>query len=143
MRWRLPTWIVPVNIWRFTTPTSHAPDATAVGNFTPGRRVYSGSIGPSPSPATWFPVMFLLLPDGTDIRGEARNTGEPDTVEIPAGSGRMYSCIFVDYVALGFANQHLQAVVTQVPDSPPVGGDLLLEDSTALLLEDSTDFLLE
>lgn len=51
----------------------------------------------------------LLLPAGTDIRG-SYHTGGSDLVEVPAGSGRFYTCVWMDDTAFGFTNQHRQAV---------------------------------
>lgn len=61
----------------------------------------------------------LLLPAGTDVRGQY-HTGGSDLIEVPAGSGRLYLCVWVDDTALGFTNVHRQAVcVWQVPFITP------------------------
>lgn len=51
----------------------------------------------------------LLLPAGTDVRGNYHSSGS-DTVEVPAGSGRFYEVEWMDDTALGFTNVHRQAV---------------------------------
>lgn len=52
----------------------------------------------------------LLLPAGTDIRGLYHSTSS-DVVECPAGSGRLYRCVWMDDVAPGFTNVHREAVL--------------------------------
>jgi hypothetical protein len=49
-------------------------------------------------------LRFLYLPSGTDLRPtQMPNPG--DVVEVPAGSGRFYTCVALDDVAKGFPNE--------------------------------------
>ena len=144
MAYRTPTYNIWVNAWRFGNPTSDPPDSIFLANFTPGRRVTSID-NAHLMPDSRLPVAYLLTPSDSDVIGDVNTNGSPDTVEIDAGSGRYYTVHYVEYVAMGFLNQHKMAVVTMIPGSgPPLpGGDLLLEDGTGLLLEDATNILLE
>lgn len=62
-------------------------------------------------------VMLLCLPQGTDIRDGSVVSGE-DTIECPAGSGRMYVCRFVDDIAKGFANEWRFALIAKIHPWP-------------------------
>jgi hypothetical protein len=67
-------------------------------------------------------TMNLLLPAKTDVRGP-QDVRSFDMVEVPAGSGRWYSVVFVDDIGRGFANEHrtagIHAMVGQwVPPYP-------------------------
>jgi hypothetical protein len=141
----LPTFNLLCNIFRFGHPVFGPVDNVCFGNLTPNRRA-SRDVPKLSPPSPWYPGMTLLVPYGTDIRGESDTGGFPDTIEVPAGSSRFYVVQFADYVALGFPNQHMFAVLQQkspFPPGPPAPGDLLLEDGTDLLLEDGTAYLLE
>lgn len=54
----------------------------------------------------------LLLPPFTDIQDGFNGVG-PDTVEIPAGSGRLYLANMVDDLGKGFPNEHRFAMVSK------------------------------
>jgi len=62
-------------------------------------------------------AMWLLLEPGTDIRdpwGVAnRQEGQADAVEVPAGSGRFYTVVYVDDVASGFPTQYRTALIVK------------------------------
>lgn len=111
--YRLPTLILTVNVWRFGNPTSNAPDVIVLANLIPGRRHVIETAPAGLPPSDWLPASFLLLAIDADVRDEAGNNGEGDTVEVPAGSGRFYWVQYVEYVGLGFANQHKQAVIVK------------------------------
>jgi hypothetical protein len=54
--------------------------------------------------------MWLRLPALTDVR-DTKSGGMPDILEVPAGSGRFYTSVWVDDIALGFANEHRFAIL--------------------------------
>jgi hypothetical protein len=56
--------------------------------------------------------MTLLLPPGSDIRDGLTSTGY-DAVEVPSGSGRYYTVIFVDDVGKGFPNEYRMAFLVK------------------------------
>lgn len=63
--------------------------------------------------------MKLRVPAGTDLRGQLSSTFQ-DTVEIPSGSGRYYTCWMVDDVAKGFSNEYRQGLVFAVVQPTPL-----------------------
>jgi hypothetical protein len=120
-RFRLPAFVAPISIWRSsnwggTVPPTGPADVLSVANLTPGRRVFEESIGP---------VSYILIPKETDIRfseGFSWTTwpaSDPDLVEVPTGSGLYYTVGDVERVALGFANEHLEAAIVK---ASPWGG---------------------
>jgi len=117
MAYVLPTFNLSVHIWRNGNAVTNPPDVIALGNLTPGRRVFSGDGATVPT-SLWYPIMFLLLPVGTDIRGELDTGGAMDTVEVPAGTGRYYAVQFTDDIGKGFANEHRFAILNQVGPWP-------------------------
>jgi len=140
-----PTYNINVNIWRFGNATTNPPDANSIANFAWSRRVSFHS-GAGRAAQDWFPTMTLLLPSGTDIIGDINSNGSPDTVEIPAASGRYYSVIYVDYIGMGFDNEHLGAVVKMIlGEGPPVPPTdfILLETGDFVLLESGDKVRLE
>lgn len=107
MAFTLPTFNLSVNIWRGPVtvfPPPGGPALTVLCNLTPGRRVIleAGTTG--------IPT-FILLPALTDIR--SARSGVADAVEVPAGTGRYYTVLWVDDVAKGFENEHRIAALTQ------------------------------
>jgi hypothetical protein len=56
-------------------------------------------------------AMSLLLPALTDVRATQGVGGVPDTVEVPAGSGRWYGVAGVDDIGKGYANEHRTACI--------------------------------
>lgn len=58
------------------------------------------------------PIMYLLLPRNSDIRGQ-NSLGGPDTIVVPTASNRRYNVLWVDDVAKGFGNEHRIAVLQQ------------------------------
>jgi len=116
MAFSLPTFNLTINLWRQShSPPGPPPDLVITGNLAIGRRVsFFTDLAFDPSTYIFenFGVHQLLCPQGTDIRGVNSNSGN-DWLEIPAGSGVYYAVRYVQYVALGFANQHLLAWVSQ------------------------------
>lgn len=113
----LPAFNLAVNIWRFGAPLTPPPSVVAVGNLSPGRisgiapakLAIGGSFGQG--------GMWLRLPPGTDVR-DGKAAAGPDTVEVPAWSGRYYTVAWVDDIGLGFANSHRFAEIVGVAPWP-------------------------
>jgi hypothetical protein len=75
-------------------------------NLARGRRSYPQD----PLTNTGFAV--LLLPAHTDIRDHDNYLlTTPNSVEVPAGSGRYYNVLTVDDVSKGFADEYRAAVI--------------------------------
>jgi hypothetical protein len=101
MAYRVPTFNLALNIWRFANFPGHPPDVVTVGNLSMGRRV----VGTETSSFLPRIAPFVLLPKLTDVRCALKG-GNSDFLEIPAGSGRYYSAEDVDDVAKGFPNEY-------------------------------------
>jgi hypothetical protein len=89
-----------------------APRLEVLGNLAWGKRVNVSATGGTGIAGFLVMTMSLLLPAGTDVRGR-QNASGPDSVEVPAGSGRFYLVTFVDDVGRGFANEHRCAELQQ------------------------------
>lgn len=114
MAYTLPTFIVPVNIWRSASSVLDPPDVEAVGNMQFGRAVRMTAMETSETLPSYM-VAYLLLPKDTDVRDNLM-PGGADHVEVPAGSEIFYKVDFVENIARGFTNEHRVAVL--VPDAP-------------------------
>lgn len=112
-RYTLPVFNLLVNIWRNGRLYTDPPDVSTFGNLALGRRV-SGSKLQSNTTNPSDGGMWLLLPKDTDIRDSKSVTGE-DMVEVPAGTGRLYTSKWVDDCGKGFANEHRFAVIFGLP----------------------------
>lgn len=112
-RYTLPVFNLGVNIWRNGRLYTDPPDVITVGNLALGRRV-SGSKLQSNTTNPSDGGMWLLLPKSTDIRDSKAVTGE-DMVEVPAGSGRLYTSKWVDDCGKGFSNEHRFSVIFGLP----------------------------
>lgn len=113
MPFRLPTFNLTANIWRYpSTMRNYAtPDVVTLCNLTPGRRSFLGITTPSittPAPRL---LMELLCPALTDIRPSLNVNPSWDLVEVPAGTFRWYSVVAVDDIGKGFANEHRIALL--------------------------------
>lgn len=112
MAYTLPDFILNVNLWRYPAYPPAPPDLTFMGNLAFGRRVsflnFSDTLAPDAMVA-----FYLLVPPLTDVRDGA---GPPsgDTVEVPAGSGRLYKVLYVDDLGKGFANEHRVAFIAKI-----------------------------
>lgn len=113
MRFILPTFNLPINIWRSAISGGSlnyaAPDVITICNMTPGRRVMISMAVPVVPAAPAF-HMEVLLPKLTDIRANWNSQGS-DICEIPGGSERFYQVDYVDDIGKGFANEHRLALV--------------------------------
>lgn len=112
MAYRPPAFNIRVNIWRFGNSTSNPPDLVSSGNLAYGRRAAIPSEYGA-NPVTDAGLMFLLLPYGTDVRDSYTASGY-DTVEVPAGTGRLYAVSWVDDAGKGFANEHRVAAINKI-----------------------------
>jgi hypothetical protein len=102
-----PTFNILANIWRSGNAPPAAQDLQVQCNLAFGRRVssYQGVIS-TPNE----PIMTLLLPPSTDVRGP--QCALPDTcVEVPAGTKRYYTIIGLDDSGKGFPNEHRCALL--------------------------------
>lgn len=135
-----PVYNTEINIWHDGTDTSDPPDATATVNFAWDRRGHTDSVDPS-DPGKTVPFMTVLAPSTTDLRGYIDNAAAPDTIEVPAGSGRFYLVHYVDYIGMGFSNEHLGADVYMQTGGPVLPG-ILMEDSGFVLMEDGVSHIL-
>lgn len=124
----LPTFNLKCNVWRWgDDPVSDPPTLTNVDcNLALGRRGYVMEeiwLVSAPTFLSIFLEQQLLLPKGTDVRGQNSISGA-DTVEVPAGSGAYYVVRWVANSGSGFSNEHRLAIVNQIPpfvDPLPVG----------------------
>jgi hypothetical protein len=89
-----------------------------VCQLTYGTRVNVASTGGTTDRGVIVQTMNLLLPARTDVRGP-QNGPILDMVEVPAGSGRWYSVVFVDDIGRGFTNEHRTAAIYAVPGAWP------------------------
>lgn len=110
----LPVFNLVVNVWRAAAGPPAPPALTVKGNLAWGRRVFGGG---TVFTLSGVPGMTLLLPLGADVRSQAEGLGN-DIVEVPAGTGRFYTVVFVDDVGRGFGNQHRAAVLEQQANWP-------------------------
>lgn len=97
----IPQFPLTANIWRSGNATTNPPNVITPAQLHVGvqHRQLFGLATQCEQSIT----RFIYTPKGTDIRPFWFNT--PDTVEIPAGSGRYYTCMDVDDVARGFPNE--------------------------------------
>jgi len=119
-----PAFNLTINIWHFGSDTTNPPDEVVTGNLAWGKRTDSAG-----STDDFRPMMVLLVPWGTDIRGDWNTDGLPDTVEVADGDGWWYEVLYVDRAGHSFPNQHMNAVirlyrgnVPPAPGTPPVVG---------------------
>ncbi len=114
MAFNLPDFNISVDIYDRTSPPPAPPRLSVMGNLAFSKRVSSQS---AEWPLDEFMVlMFLLLPQGTDVRddsGFGASTANSDYVVAPAGSGRVYVVCSVDDIGKGFANEHRCAILSK------------------------------
>jgi len=111
MAFTLPDFNLPVDI--YTGPwTTRVLRVSVMGNLAYSRRVNLGPEQQSGEQYASAAFMSLLLPALTDVRSYL-TTGQADSVEVPAGSGRWYSVDSVDDIGKGFANEHRCAMLSQ------------------------------
>lgn len=108
MSFVLPHFNLICNIWHGPNVPPAAADLQSECNLALGRRTSSFQ-GVISSPTE--PIMSLLLPPGTDIRGGMCSSG-PDVVEVPAGTGRYYTVVGLDDSGKGFPNEHRVGLIS-------------------------------
>lgn len=129
MAYRLPTFNLTFNVYRCATrylypqlpPTAVPVFGGLQGALVAPKRVWEYTFFPPVLSQFFSPApMQLLMPPHFDVRGlECAGTGTPDTVEVPAGSGRFYACLYVDDIGKGYANEHRYAIITAFLNSWP------------------------
>jgi len=82
-------------------------------NLAQGRRVVPVWIFEVVAPTVYTLSTQLLLPAGTDVR-DGSCGGQPDLVDVPAGSGRWYSVMTVDDMGKGFPNEYRLAILHKI-----------------------------
>jgi hypothetical protein len=106
MSFRLPVFNLSVNDWFASDSYTTAPEAVFAGNLSLARRtaVFTGA---QPLDFLDLLVQWLLLPRGSEVGTLVLSPTDPDVVEVPAGSGKIYLVADGGYVGVGFANEHV------------------------------------
>lgn len=112
MAYVIPAFPLTVNCWHSPSFPPAPADLVFMGNLAFGRRVSLDEFADTTAPDPMVSY-YLLVPALTDVRDGA---GPPsgDTVEVPAGSGRLYKVVYVDDLGKGFANEHRMAIITKI-----------------------------
>lgn len=114
MAFRTPVFNLTCNLWRNAPalPPAGPPDLVLSCQLAWDG---TGRFLLLPRAAATVPIHFmqLRLPFRTDVRGLSQ-TPTPDTVEVPAGTGRYYQVHRVDDVARGFANEYRCALISEI-----------------------------
>lgn len=113
MPYTQPNYPLTCNIWTGDDTTVPPRVSGAKCNLAWGTRVNVASTGGTDFVGVPLMTVTLLVPPTVDIRGASSATAG-DTVEVPAGSGRRYRCVFADYIGLGFVNAHKGATLQQI-----------------------------
>lgn len=110
-----PTFNLQCSAWYPPHAPPLTPDLVAISCClrSPGRQ----SVGYYPHPGVVNPQWILCVPRGTDLRDQYCAPGLY-YVEVPSGSGRIYSVVIVDDVARGFANEYRIAYIEKVGTWP-------------------------
>jgi hypothetical protein len=117
--YRLPTFNLTCNIWHVPNQWPLPPDLVVMGNLTPGRRVTTQWWNWSQD--VDLPSIFemVLLPKLTDVRDVSNNpANNPDQMEVPAGTKRLYIVQFQYDIAKGFPNEHRCAIIQRINPFP-------------------------
>ncbi len=104
MAFTLPNFNLTANILRMVAGTYVVVGATPC-NLAMGRRQAWQEFDIGITNAYLALTPSLLCPALTDIR-DISCGGQTDVVEVPAGSGRWYTCCGVDDIGKGFPNEH-------------------------------------
>lgn len=110
MAFVVPQMPLSVNVWSNydqsvdPVPPVIAPSFNVPGNLAMGRREFQDESGSGYT-------MYALFPAGTIINDGQVVSPNEDLVEIPAGTGRYYTVMYADNVGMGFANEHVMAVI--------------------------------
>lgn len=112
MPFQLPVFNLKCRAWSNQDMT-FPPRVTNVDcNLAWGRRVNVPSTGGTGFLGVPLVAMQLLVRSTADLRGQTSTTGS-DAIEVPSGSGRYYICYYVDYLGMGFPNEHKCAIISQ------------------------------
>lgn len=109
MPFAAPNFPLAVNIWRSAAgfPPVGAPSVvTTAVLFSPHVGNLFAFSGKTSS------ALLVGFPKLTDVRGNAGN-GLPDSIELPAGTGRFYQVIMVEDSGKGYLNEYRYARVNQ------------------------------
>lgn len=128
MGYSLPTFNLPVRVWRSTSLVTDPPDVTTAGNLVGSRpEVVSlpamGNMTLSQRQVTvayWGRFSTILLPKLADVR-PPNATDDGDVIECPSGTGRYYFVVHVDDTGKGFPNEHRYAFVVAIQTPAMVG----------------------
>jgi hypothetical protein len=113
MSYKLPAFNLNANIWRYAAGVpGGAPVGVASVCLAWGRRVAAPFSGGTAELGIVAVSPTALFPIGTDVRDGGDGAGQ-DIVEIPAGTGRYYYCVFVDSIGRGFLNEHIGCVLNK------------------------------
>lgn len=109
-----PDYNILANLFSVALPSSLSFRTQTVCNLALGRRV-NFPVGAGVGSSFGGFYMTLLVPPLTDIRdGMCAPGNNGDVVEVPAGSGRWYTCLGVDDVGKGFTNEHRAAALGKI-----------------------------
>lgn len=116
----LPSFPIVCNIFTNGVAPPAAPRLSdAPCNLAWGKRTAVPSTGGTNVLGVPLFTMTLLLEKETDVRGRLA-AGGSDTVEVPAGSGRIYECVYVDDIGKGFANEHRAVICLATVQPTPL-----------------------
>jgi hypothetical protein len=114
MAFSVPTFNITCNIYTGTWDVKVLRIPDQVCNLQYGRRTARFNDFPTENESSQ--MMSLLLPALTDIRS-VQCAGPADSVECPAGSGRVYFVVNVDDVGKGFPNEFRVATLIAASDT--------------------------
>lgn len=115
-----PTYNLSANVWRGNLdPTADPPTLTTDANLAWGKRGGPAATGGTGSLGVIATAPQLLVPAGTDLRSAEKGAPNDDWVEVPAGTGRIYACVYVEDIGKGFSNEHRGALLVSAPDDFP------------------------
>lgn len=116
----VPSFPITCNVWTNGTGPPAAPRVSALAcNLAWNKRVAVPSTGGTGVLGVPLFTMTLLVPKLSDLRGRL-SAGGSDVVECPAGSGRIYECVYVDDIGKGFANEHRAALLLATVQPTPL-----------------------
>lgn len=116
--YRLPDFNLLCNVYsgfmtgiQYTVPFTLPRTANLLCALVFGQRVNVASTGGTSQLGVPVVCMSLLVPAFTDIRGLESQLLKCDAVEVPSGSARWYSVVWVDDIGKGWPNEHRTALL--------------------------------